>query len=197
MSLALSSEPSVGAGPLVNMRVLALTLRTSRQSLSAWLDRWPDFPIVERGRNGREYKFDAASVISFLREKKAEQARGSAERDEALAQLALPFDLADEEDRPGLSIKERIDALRLRRMEREEAERSGQLVEAAAVSDALSVALVQWNRALNNSVRSAVREHNLPDAVQRALLVRIGDTQRTFVRSLGSLAAQAGDPGAA
>ena len=57
MSLALSSDLGDGASapvrPLVNMRELAVQLRTSRQTLSVWLDRWPDFPevptLIEQG----------------------------------------------------------------------------------------------------------------------------------------------------
>lgn len=193
MPLALSvdheAEP---AGPLVNMRQLAVRLAVSRQTLTVWLDKWPDFPIVARGSNGREYSFDAAVVFAFLRGKKQAQASAAAERDQALSQLALPFALDDTAPAtaPGLSVRDQVEALKLRRLQREEAERSGQLVEAAQISDQLTTALIGWNRALHNALRQAGREHNLPDSLVRALDARLVDTQRSFVRELGRLAVQ-------
>ena len=187
MSLALSSDPDDGAvlpaGPLVNMRELAVQLRTSRQTLSVWLDRWPDFPVVERGTNGREYQFDAHAVFAFLRARRDEQARSTAERDQALSQLAFPFDPPDDAPpEPRLSLKDQVEALKLRRLQREEAERSGRLVEAAAVADLLTTCLTTLQRTLRAGIRQAGLEHNLPDPVIRALESRLADAQRSFVR---------------
>lgn len=191
MSLALSSDPGDGAalspGPLVNMRQLAAYLRTSRQTLSVWLDRWADFPVVERGTNGREYRFDVRAVSTFLRAKRDEQARSTAERDQALSQLAFPFDPPpDEPPEPRLSLKDQVEALKLRRLQREEAERSGRLVEAAGVADLLTTCLTTLQRTLRAGIRQAGLEHNLPDPVIRALEARLADAQRAFVRDAGA-----------
>lgn len=181
-------------GPLINMRQLANQLRISRQTLTVWLDRWPDFPICERGTNGREYAFDAAAVFDFLRAKQAEDAASTAARDAALAQLTLPFALLeDDAARPavGVSLKDQISALKLRQLQREEAEASSRLVEASEVSHVLVTCFTQLNRALHHAIRQAARDHNLPDAVARSLEGRMEDAQRAFVRDASGLMAKA------
>lgn len=186
MYIALSS-PDEQTAPLVNLRELAVYLRTTRQTLSVWLDRWPDFPVITQGTNGRQYQFNAADVVAFLRSKKDEQARSSAERDQALAQLAFPFEVADE---PAtglrLSAKDQMEAIKLRRMQREEAERSGQLVEAVAVTDLLTTCFTTLQRTLRAGIRQAGIEHNLPSSVVRALEARLAEAQRALVSEAGT-----------
>lgn len=178
------------------MRELALQLDVSRQTLSVWLDRWRDFPIVSRGTNGQKYAFDAAAVFDFLRAKKAEQAAASTARDEALAQLAFPFDLDGEDGAapaPGVSIKDQIEAVRLRRLQREEAMASGVLVHAADVADTLAACFAQLNRALHAAVRRIGQNHNLPDAVTRSMDAEVTEAQRVFVREASGLMKKAAD----
>lgn len=169
------------------MRQLAVALQRSRQTISNWLDRWPDFPVLDRGANGREYQFDVATVVAFLREKQEEQRKAGEERDQELAQLVLPLIEADQAPAAAtVSIKDQVEAMKLNRMRREEAERLGKLVEADAVTMALTGALQNLSRMLGSAVRQAGRDHNLPDPVIRALEHRIGEAQRNFVREAAS-----------
>jgi hypothetical protein len=181
--LALSSENGSGAALLVNMRELALRLGVSRQTLPTWLDRWPDFPVEELGTNGREYRFDLTAVLQFLRLKKDEEAASTAARDQALAQLVLPFaPTEDDAPPPGLSLKDQLDAIKLRKATREESEAAGRLVEASEISDKLGTCFQQLHRAMHTAIRQAAHDHNLPDAVRRSLDTNLADAQRAFVR---------------
>jgi phage terminase Nu1 subunit (DNA packaging protein) len=181
--LALSSQPDDRTELLVNMRELALRLGVSRQTLSTWLDRWPDFPIETRGTNGREYRFDVTAVFGFLRQKKDEQAASAAARDEALAQLILPFATVEAEEPAGLPLKDQLSAIKIRKANREEAFAEGKLAVATEVADALSTAFQRLGQALRVAVREAAREHNLPEPVRRSLETNIADAQRAFVRA--------------
>lgn len=166
------------------MRELAIRLGTTRQTVTAWLDKWPDFPVHERGTNGREYKFDLAGVVTFLRARKEEEAANAAARDQALAQLTLPLDDEKPAPAPGLSIRDQLDAQKLRKLQREDAIAEGRLVEVMPLIDHLGTAFQALHRSLHTAVRNAAREHNLPDAVARAIDGHIAETQRAFVRAL-------------
>ena len=171
----------------VNKRQLANLLKVSLPTMTDWIDRY-ELPVEQRGTNGKEWRFNVANVVDALRKQKdAAQAAGAA-RDEQLAQLVLPLDLGRQQEAPsGLSIKDQMDAVRLRRLQREEAERLGVLVPAAAITHALTSSLTLWNRLIRTAVRAAAADHNLPDAVTRSIDARIADAQRQFVREAGAM----------
>lgn len=180
----------MSAPVLVNKQSLALWLGISLPTLSAWMLRYgADFPIVERGSNGRDYKFDAAAVADFLRAKRDEQAaardQAAAQRDEQLAQLRLPFDLPGVEAPPkASSAKDEIEAWKLRRIQREEAERAGALVPAAQVADSFRAAFGRLSRDMHAFVRQIGREQGWPDPLVRQLERRLSDQQRASVEAI-------------
>lgn len=177
-----SFEPSQRTA---NKRKLASVLGVTTVTLGNWLERWPDFPVLERGTNGRDYVFDVRAVVDFLRAKKEAEAAAAAEKDEALSQLALPLlELEQPESAAGsrLSVKEQIAALELSTKRRKEAVELGKLVGADEVSETLMAAFANFSRGLRAAVRQAAADQNLPASVTRALEARIADAQRTFVR---------------
>ncbi len=188
MSSLLTSAPSEELG-VVNKRELARYLKTSVVTIGNWIERYPDFPILQPGTNGRDYKFNLRAVVDFLTAQKEAEARSAAERDEALAQLVLPL-ILDQVEQPSsgskLSTKDQIEALKLASMRRQEAERLGQLVPVAEVSEALVAALATYSRMQRAAVRQAAADQNLPPSVVRALEQRFADAQRTFVREAGA-----------
>lgn len=191
------SLPSDEGGALVNKRELARLLRTSVVTIGNWIERYGDeFPIRERGTNGREYAFDTAAVVAFLRRRQEEERRRQENRDEQLAQIVLPLNLPQEpqQQKSGVSVKEQLEALRLSAERRKEAVALGQLVKADEVTDALSRAFAALNRQLHAAVRSVGREFNLPEHVIRALDARFAETQRNFVREASAYLAPDEEP---
>jgi hypothetical protein len=175
----LSADP---APEVVNKRELAAVLGVSLPTLNNYLDRYADFPVLEPGANGKEWRFDALAVRAYLAQRDAEEARAEAARRERIAQLGLP--LTDPGDAAGgpatytLDDLKRIreaDALRLKR---------GFLADVQETRLHLSAAVGAWNRAQASVLRQTARDFNLPDAVVRAIEDRMADAQRQFVSKL-------------
>lgn len=170
-----------------NKAELAAALRVSLPTLSAWMMRYrPEFPVQSTGANGRSYVFDFQAVFDFLRARQAEQDDVKAERDEQLAQLRLPFDVPGA-DLPAVakpSIADEIKALQLRRLQREEAEKSGALVPAEQIGAALSGVLARLSRDTRAFIGQIAREQNWPSSYAQAVQARYADTQRAAVKDL-------------
>ena len=96
---------------VVNKSELAKILGVSKPTMSAILDRYPDFPIEQRGGLGVEWKFNPELCKAFVIAKRAEEEAANATRSELLAQCSLPLDDLVPED-PGtprnLSAVERL-----------------------------------------------------------------------------------------
>ena len=194
MSLALSSEapPGVAAPRLsLNKRELARVLNVSLPTITAWLDRYSDFPVFQAGTNGREYQFDPFAVRAFLDEREAEERRLADEREAQIAQLGLPLE-EQTDGADALKPRDRLDHIRAIQAEDKLRVERGFLVSVPAQRQAMTSALARWNRALHAAMRQCGRDFNLPDAVVRALTDSLGETQRQFVRELR---ADAGLPG--
>ena len=178
------------SGATVNKQRLAQWLGVSLPTLSKWLLRYgPEFPIVERGSNGRDYAFDPAAVSTFLRQKQEQQASSKAASkaaiDEQLAQIRLPFDLPDVEPPPkATSTKDELLAWELRKRQRQEAEAAGQLVSAVAMRSAITALLGRISRDTHAFVRQLGREQGWPDALTCSVERRLADQQRATVAAL-------------
>lgn len=72
---------------------MARRLGVCLPTLSAWLHRWPDFPVLERGAKGRPWRFDPEAVKAFVARKQQEREAVEAERDRLLRSFQLPDDL--------------------------------------------------------------------------------------------------------
>lgn len=166
---------------------LAAALGCSLPTLSAWMMRYrPDFPVASKGTNGRSYVFDFKQVFDFLRIKQEENAAVKAERDEQLAQLRLPFDVpgADLPVQAGPNLGDQIKALQIRKLQREEAERSGALVPAEQIGAALAGVLARLSRDTRAFLQQIAREQDWPTSYAQAVQARYADTQRAAVKDL-------------
>lgn len=166
---------------------LAAALGCSLPTLSAWMMRYrPDFPIQSAGTNGRSYVFDFKAVFDFLRTKQEEQNAAKAERDEQLAQLRLPFDVpgSDLPVQATPNLADQIKAIQLRKLQREEAEKSGALVPAEHIGAALATVLARLSRDTRAFLQQLAREHNWPSSYAQAVQARYADTQRAAVKDL-------------
>jgi phage terminase Nu1 subunit (DNA packaging protein) len=179
---------ALSSGPVLNKAELAHALNVSLPTLSRWLMRYAEFPVLERGTNGRDYKFDAAAVFEFLRARQEEQAQAAADKDEQLSQLKLPFEVPGADQAPAkTSVKDEIEAYKLRKLQREEAERAGQLVPVAQVSDALQTVFARLSRDMHAFIRQIGREQQWPDSYIRSVEARLAQAQRVSVRDLDEL----------
>lgn len=163
----------------VSLRQLAVACRTTAQTLYAWMDKWPDFPVIKHGSRGVAALYSVSAVTDFLTAKRADLERTQTGNPEQLIQFSRKP--RDEEAAAG-PLKEQIDAVKLARLKREEAERTGVLVEAAAVMDALTGAYVGLQRTLRAAVRQACVDLNLPAEAVKVLMDKIEAAQRAFVR---------------
>jgi phage terminase Nu1 subunit (DNA packaging protein) len=154
-----------------NKTELAHKLRVTTVTLTRWLLRYgPAFPVVQRGDQGRDWIFDFEEVFGFLRERREEEARADAERDQQLAQLALPFDVGESSQRS--TAKDELLAWRLRRLQREEAERARDLVPAAAMGDAAAALVADIVREAEALLRQLATENSWPESYKRTVADR-------------------------
>lgn len=191
--MLLSSDVSEKSPPtdaiiLLNKREMARRLKVSLPTLTAWMDRWPDFPVAQRGRNGASYGFDAEAVFAFLAQKQEEEAQATAGRDEQLMALQLSFDAllpAPEAAPPTgrrLSTKEEIELWKLRDLKRKEAERSGKLVIAGEVQQMFETAFARLSRDATSFIRRLGQREGWPDSQMRAVEGQFADMQRQSVK---------------
>jgi hypothetical protein len=173
----------------VNKQELAAWLGVHLTTLAQWMLKYgADFPVIERGTNGRDYRFDAQAVSDFLRAKQEEQAASKAQRDERLAQLRLPFDLPGVEPPPkATSTKEELLAWELRKRQRQEAEAAGLLVPAAPALEAFSTAFARISRDTRAFVRQLGIEQHWPVAYIRAVEKRLVENQAASVAAVREL----------
>jgi len=186
--LSFPLSPSV----LVNKRELARRLGVSLPTMGALIDRYQDFPVVERGTNGVEWKFDLATVIAFVQAQREAEAASKAARDEQLAQLVLPLDLQPAEiPAPGLSFRDQLAAVELRAKLRKEAIEAGGLVRVVDVENDLTIMLGTWRAALRDFLRQMAREQNWSDELARVYEARLAKLQEKLVDQAPELLATA------
>ena len=135
-----------------------------------------------RARTGRGgCRFDLADVQQFLRAR-GDDARQAQERDrERLAALPAPVVAAPAEAPGAAATRQALEAWRLRRAQREEAERAGALLPVAAVAPALSEAFARLSRNMRAFVRQLGRERDWPDPYLRQVETRLAEQQRASV----------------
>jgi len=181
MSEATLEDPAV-APVTGNKKQLALALGVHLVTLGQWLERFgDDVPCIQRGTLGKPYLFDIAATVAFFAARREEERARQSAQDEQLAQLSLPIALPDSEGLGGLSLKDQLAALRLRTMQREEAERLKLLVSATDMRDALSETFAALSRRLHQRLRQECRERGLPDDVVRALDQAVTEAQQEAV----------------
>jgi len=105
--LLLSSEeqhsgPAASADVTLNKRDMALRLRISLPTLTAWIDRWPDFPIAQRGTNGASYRAIVEQRDAAMRDLASERAAHEAtrRRADAAESVLLQRQARNTHDRP-------------------------------------------------------------------------------------------------
>ncbi len=179
------------SAPKLNLEEMAAHLRITRPTLTAWMKRWPTFPVEQRGNSGSPYQFDAGDVVEFVTARKREEDEGKALHAAAVEEFQRGLPLPPGESAlVTLSPKQQSEALKamllrqqVDREERRAAQERGELVRAADVREVLANAYVRFSRSLPTAIRNAGREANLPEAVVAKLIRAVEAAQREFVRA--------------
>lgn len=174
---------------LINKRQLAKELDVSLPTLTSWIEKYEDFPIVSRGRNGSSYKFDAEEVFPFLDQKKEEELEKNAGRDEALASLQLSFSnlFPDDDALPIQSredIKKQLDIAKLHQLKRKEAQECGLLVPANEMRDALMSTFARLGSESRNFIKRFGTENGIPEAIIQHKIAMYEDLQKATVNDI-------------
>lgn len=187
MSLALS--PPVAPAPavpvLVNKSELARYLGISVPTLSSRIDQYPDFPVVQAGTNGTEWKFDPLSVREFLAQKDEEREAAEAARQAAInSQIPLPIEAPGAPNAAALTPQARLAAARAAQVERELARDAALLVVTSEVRVVLNAAFSLLNRHIDSMGLDLARELNLSPDRASALKARLADAKAAFRREI-------------
>jgi phage terminase Nu1 subunit (DNA packaging protein) len=182
-------------GVSVNKKELAAIVDCSLSTLSAWIDRFGEaFPVIDRGTNGREWRFDPAAVLAFLKAQRDTEERETAARAVWLQQYALPG-LASPDDIDGVSKPSDLLALaKVRQIHRREQMESGLLVPTSEVRMALTGAVAKLNRFFQAILTQLARKHGWSDAQLRDAQAMAHEAQRSFVRDVGTFAPEGATP---
>ncbi|WP_428484896.1 hypothetical protein [Rhodopila sp.] len=169
----------------VNKSEIARLLGCSLPTVNAYLVRYgEDFPVLDRGGRGRDWRFDHEAVVAFLDGKRADEAAADADRQAALQQAMLPLGHnggPPMDAEPSLRPAELLALMKVRRLQREEAYACGRLVEASKVQHALQDLLATWNRELHQALRRFGRERGLADDLVVDLTETLSGCQRRTV----------------
>jgi len=167
---------------IVGKLELASLLRTTHATLDRWIVKFGDsFPVIERGRNGKPWQFDAEAVMAFLHARREEEDAKRAERDEQLAQLMLPLPGEDQQQGGGASIDDRLKAARLSSIMMENARKAAELVPAAKVREGMEMAIATMGRTIDDELRLSCAEHGIPLPVRELLERRFAEARRRAV----------------
>lgn len=170
---------------VVNKAELAELIQCSLPTVTALMKRYPDFPIVQEGRNGLPWQFDPAVVIAFLEAKRAEEALAVSAHADLLDQYRLPIDAAAPPEERSLSPQQQLAAVRARILLAKEAREAGHLVPVTEVRQALTPAVTGLAQAHDGFLDRVGRRHNLPRPVVDEMKKDLADMRTTFVRALG------------
>jgi phage terminase Nu1 subunit (DNA packaging protein) len=171
-----------GGALLVNKRELARrVLKCSLPTLNELIERYPDFPVTRPGSNGVEYQFDASAVVAFLSDRREQENREAAQRNDLFSHFSLPIDDIAPEEARGLSPAQRQSLARARLAERKLAMESGLLLPAAETRQVAQVAFGRLGKMLDGLPSQLGREFNLPEEVVRSMRARLDDFRRQAV----------------
>jgi phage terminase Nu1 subunit (DNA packaging protein) len=188
LSIALSSEPPTASSQvpvIVNKRELARALAVALPTITGYLDRFDDFPVIQEGEQGREWQFDLIAVRDFLAGKREDEERQAQARQAAVAQFALPIDhVASDPEAAQLTPQQRAALAKARQLERELARESGLLVPTADVRARNAVAITRLNKRLNSFILQLSRKLEWSQATLREVQGMARELRLEFIRDL-------------
>lgn len=165
---ALPSTPVSSPAPSIvtcNFDEMANALGVSKPTLRDWITKWEDFPVVARGSNGVAWQFDTQAVISFVADRREQEAAANARRIEQLGQIALPLGGPVTSDGNEMPLAEMAQLYKLARAADDLALSRRQLLRPADVRPLVSDLLTRLRHQMTALPRQWAARHNLPAAV--------------------------------
>ncbi|MTK12693.1 MAG: terminase small subunit [Clostridiaceae bacterium] len=185
MSDAEAQETQEGGPLLVNKRELATQiLKCSLPTVASLMDKYPDFPVHQRGANGVEWLFDAVAVTEFLEQKREEDRRASEAKSEFFKQFSLPIDNGTAPGATELTPSQRMAMAKARREERKLALETGMLISKAEMRQVLTGSMAKLGRFLDTLSGQVAKRHALPEEVARSMRSFIDEQRRVFVTEI-------------
>lgn len=177
--------------PSASLSELAKHLDITEPTLRAFLDKHPDFPVVQKGGRGKAYAFDLTEAIPFYRQRKVEEEEAEEARKAQLAQIA--FDLGDSvSQRPkGMAPAEYRVHLQNEQLARRLRIEAGDLIVASEMRALLRDPFSHARKGFLNVGRKVGRQHALPPEVVQAITDEIKAVLSHLVDSLIEIAGEA------
>lgn len=169
---------------VVNLEQLATVLGVSLPTMRQLLRRYPDFPVVERGTNGRAWQFDKDAAVAFVQGKRAEKA---AAHDKLLSQVQLPLDALLPPEERTASPADRLALARAMKAEDEVARARGELVFKPELRPLVTEAWAGVAKFLAALPETIGRRYNLPEAAVRDIRRLVEEQQDRTVAALREL----------
>jgi len=167
----------------INLKQAAVLAQVGVHTMLALIERSPDFPVVERGRRGRPWRFDGEAVASYIKSRRAERANAFEKRQAAMRDVVgLPSGPDD-----NLSLDDRIKATKLRELLRAEVRQCRQFVIVDDVRRALSRSRAIWGAEKTAFLKRVAISHNLPEVFVDKLSRELNDTDQALERNLDEL----------
>jgi len=168
--------------PSVNKRELAKLIKCSLPTLDRLIERYPDFPIEDRGSNGRDYSFDTEAVTAFIAKTREDEAAAASERRALLDEVEIPLlaQLSGPTDSPDARLKTIRAARELDKLGVER----GQLVATAELRQALDRLFDGLATSLDNLPSLLARRHNLPPSAVDAVRQTIKEERKRMVSQI-------------
>lgn len=151
----------------ISKKELARKLDCSLTTLDRIIDRYPDFPIEERGSNGIAYKFDLPKVDHFLSAKHLDEANAAAERFDLLAGLEL--ESVNTNETGPLSPSQQLAAIKLQREMQKLRHEEGFLIDVSTLRQTMTPIISEVVQFLDGMPDRLGRRFNLPIEVTEAM----------------------------
>ncbi|RDV06416.1 hypothetical protein DXH95_03035 [Sphingorhabdus pulchriflava] len=165
-------------GLIVDLNEFSELCGVTAETMRAHIKSLTEDPLwmIKRGTRGSGYEIDAEGGVAWWKDKRASEETASADRRAQLAQLRLDLlgDAVEDEERLGLSGRQRLDdyAAALKRIELGKA--MGQLIERGPLEAALSAAAVEHRRVLQLIPGQMMAETGLSNADAAKLEALLG-----------------------
>ncbi len=170
----------------VNKKELAKLLGyQSTNAVDRLLERYPDFPIVERGSNGRDYVFDVENVKAWRAAQLEAERRAAAEREDLLGQSSLPG-MSDAAEK-GLSGSQQLNFIKAKREEHKLGLETGLLVSTAELRFELDRAFTRLAQRLDALPENLARRFRLSPEIVHAIREDLEAWRKEQVADLGEL----------
>lgn len=162
-----------------NKAELADVLGVSLPTLDRLIKRYDDFPVAERGSNGRAYVFLVEDVKTFLDGKRAEEEEAAARHLDLLQDLqGSPTD----DDAPArMSPAQELALAKAERERRKLRLEAGYLIDTATFRQALLPVFMELGQFIQGQPARIGRRFNLPAEVIDAMTAENADELRRFV----------------